>query len=175
MGRLGLAFKAFFKILSNAEVAERVEAGMSETPVLETETPKPVSEPPKPARSEALTLLEALQREARLIDFLKEDLSEYQDAQVGAAVRDVHRGCRDVMHRFFDIDATCDREEGQTFEVTAETDPAEVRLTGNVVETRPVSGTLVHSGWKARKCELPRWSGDSAHRMIIAPAEVELG
>ncbi|MBT5019411.1 DUF2760 domain-containing protein [bacterium] len=176
MGRCVLAFKMFLKVLFDAEAAKRIQTASDNTPSTKIEEPKPapVKTPVIPTRSEALTLLETLQREARLIDFLKEDLSEYQDAQVGAAVREVHRGCQGVLARCFQIDSSIDVEEGLPYEVTAETNPAQVRLIGNVVETRPITGTLVHSGWKVSKCELPKWTGKSEDETIIAPAEVEI-
>lgn len=182
MGRLGLAFKTFFRILRDAAFAEQVLAGKglpapaTELPAapVTASAPVPPSKPASPERSEALTLLEAFQREARLIDFLQEDLSAYQDAQVGAAVREVHRGCCEVLARSFAIESVLAAEEGTPFEVTTETDAASVRLTGNVVATRPLNGTLVHSGWKATRCALPQWKGDERNALLIAPAEVEI-
>ncbi len=176
MGRLILAFKTFFKVLGNSDFANQLDhlADSAIQPKLEEPAPK-TSEPPQPEpRNGALTLLEALQREARLLDFIQEDLSSYQDAQVGAAVRDVHRGCREIFDRYFNLQACLDQEEGATIEVTDKTDVAQVRLIGNVVETRPVSGTLVHSGWKAAKCALPDWVGEEQNKSVLAPAEVEV-
>ena len=57
--------------------------------------------PKPPARSEAITLLAALQREARFVDFIQESLAGYTDAQIGAAARDVHRDCGTVLKRMF--------------------------------------------------------------------------
>ena len=37
----------------------------------------------------AVQILSVLQRDARLVDFLMEDIGAYSDEQVGAAVRDV--------------------------------------------------------------------------------------
>ncbi len=176
MGRVLLAFKTFFKILTDADLAQSVEEIQQPSPVSKIEEKAIVAPKPSapPSRSDALTLLEALQREARLIDFLNEDLSTYQDAQVGAAVREVHRGCNEVMQRYFAIEAAVSAEEGQPYEVTESTNTAEVRLTSNVTNARPLTGTLVHSGWKAAKCDLPKWSGSSESKQIIAPAEVEI-
>lgn len=177
MGRIGLAFKAFCAILFNAEQAERIARLMVSPPAAEPPPRQAAPEPPpapKPSRSEALTLLETFQREARLIDFLEEELDGYTDAQVGAAVREVHRGCRDVLHRLFAIGPLLDQPEGTSYEV-AETDPsARIRLTGKVVETRPVTGRLVHTGWQAARCDLPVWTGEPADARILAPAEVEI-
>jgi hypothetical protein len=47
--------------------------------------------------------LAALQREARLVDFVQEPIAAYSDAQIGAAVRDVHRGCAEVIERLFSL------------------------------------------------------------------------
>ncbi len=48
------------------------------------------------------------------------------------------------------------------------------RLTGNVVGQPPFHGRLVHHGWEAAKCELPKWSGDADAASVVAPAEIEL-
>ena len=104
MGRMGVAFRAFFRVLSDGAAAEAVAKALSgEKPALETKpAPRPET-PKKPARSDALTLLATLQREARLVDFLQESISGYADAQVGAAVREVHRDCRAVIDRVFGL------------------------------------------------------------------------
>lgn len=128
--------------------------------------------PAKPSRSDALTLLEALQREARLIDFLKEDISPYQDAQIGAAVRDIHRDAGKVLERLFELRSILDQPENSPVSLEA-TDPARVRLIGNVREG-VTSGTLVHHGWTATKVDLPVWSGPRDGERVVAPAEVEV-
>lgn len=94
MTRLGLAMRVFFRVLRDAAFARQVQQimkGKVEAAVV-TREEKPVTA----ARSGALSLLEALQREARFVDFMKESLGDYSNAQVGAAVRDVHRGCADA-------------------------------------------------------------------------------
>ncbi len=133
--------------------------------------PKP---PPKPARSEAVTLLAALQREARFVDFIKEPLDGYSDAQIGAAARDVHRDCGKVLDRLFAIRAIDSQEEGSTLEVPAGFDAGRYRLTGNVAGNPPFRGRLVHHGWEAGEVQLPEWSGTPQSARVIAPIEVEL-
>jgi hypothetical protein len=127
-----------------------------------------------PTRSDALTLLSTLQREARLIDFLMEDLSSYDDAQIGAAVRDVHRDCTAVLERLFALRPLRYQEEGARVEILAGYDPVQVKLTGNVTKPPPFWGTLVHHGWQATQCALPEWSGQEESARVIAPAEVEV-
>ena len=136
--------------------------------------PAPAKQPPKPVRSEAITLLATLQREARFIDFIKEPLDSYSDAQIGAAVRDVHRDCAKVLDRLFAIRALVDQEEGSAVEVAAGFDAGRYRLTGNVVGDPPFHGRLVHHGWEAAEVQLPAWSGTPASARVVAPVEVEL-
>jgi hypothetical protein len=117
--------------------------------------------------------LAALQREGRLVDFLLEPITDYADAQVGAAVRDIHRDCGKVLERMFAIRPLVDAAEGSSLEVAGESD--EYRLVGKVGGTPPFRGTLVHPGWKATKCEIPAWTGSGSAARVVAPAEVEMG
>lgn len=187
MGRIGLAFRIFFDVLFKPEAAERVRSlqGLPEPsaeptdqdvppPVAETK-PAPTPAPkPAPTRSDALTLLETLQREARFLDFIQEDIASYSNEQVGGAVRDVHRGCQAALKRLFQLEPAISTPEGTSVTLTGEESAAEYRLVGNVVDRRPVTGVVVHPGWKAAKCELPTWSGPEQAQRILAPAEVEI-
>lgn len=181
MGRIGLAFRMFFGILFSREVADRVaQPTATAEPVRIESTPVAVVQaapvkPPQPTRSDAITLLEALQREARFLDFVQESLDAYDDAQVGAAVREIHRGSQAVLKRFFAIKPVLEVEEGSRYEVSADGEPGLYRLVGQVPESRPVTGTVTHSGWQAQKCELPQWTGRPVLERVIAPAEIEIG
>ena len=183
MGRLGLAFSTFFRVLGNQEFASVVaeidpkapKRLAAPEPAKKTEAPAPKpAAPPKPPRSEALTLLAALQREGRFIDFALEDLSAFSDAQIGAAARDVHRGAASVLKRMFDIQPLRSESEGESVTVPAGFDPQEVQLVGKVAGEPPFTGSLTHAGWKATKLELPSWSGADKVRQVVAPAEVEI-
>ncbi len=121
-----------------------------------------------------MTLLAALQREARFLDFIKEPLDGYADAQVGAAARDVHRECGAVIERMFAVEALMTEEEQSQIEVPAGFDSGKYRLTGNVTGEPPFKGRLMHPGWLAAKCDVPKWSGSDGAAKVIAPAEVEL-
>jgi len=187
--RFGVGLKAWYWAWFVDGAAERLAPAVRHlgVPALEApkvepklEAPKPAAPPkpvpppqtPKPARSEALTLLETLQREARLIDFLKEEIGAYQDAQIGAAVRDIHRDAGRALERLFSLRPVLDQAEGSL--VTLGEDQAgRVRLVGNVREGAG-SGTLVHPGWAATKVELPMWSGPKDTERVVAPAEVEV-
>ena len=188
MGRVGLSFKAFFRILSDAAFAEGVQRladGKALAAPVPAPSPAPAPAPPAqavsrpvaptpPARSDALTLLAVLQREARLVDFLKEDVAAYSNEQVGAAVRDVHRDAAGVLERLFALKPVMTEAEGASVQVPAGADAARVRLVGNVAGQPPFRGTLRHAGWEATKVQLPEWTGSTAAARVVAPAEVEV-
>ena len=127
----------------------------------------------KPARSEAITLLATLQREARFVDLVQESLTEYSDAQVGAAARDVLRDCRTVLDRFFDLHPVVDQPEGTPVEIGVDQSTGRYRLTGADSTGLSNQGSLVHHGWEARQCQLPMWSGSEDLALLVVPAELE--
>ena len=179
--RLGLALKAFFHALRDRTFAEQLDRFLQGHTLALSTTEVPLADRLRadivaqaPTRSDALTLLATLQREARLIDFLMEDLAGYDDAQIGAAARDVHRACAGVLERMFALRPLRYQEEGAHVEILAGYDPAQVTLTGNVTGHLPLRGTLVHHGWQALQCELPAWSGQEESARVIAPAEIEV-
>jgi hypothetical protein len=182
MRRILIAIRALFAALFSGEAASRIEEalagrglpGRDEATAPPKPEPKKPSKPKGPVRSEAITLLATLQREARLVDFVQEPLADYSDAQIGAAVRDVHRDCAAVLDRLFALKPVLQQEEGQEVDVPAGFDSGRYRLTGNVTGEPPFRGRLAHAGWEAAKCEIPAWSGSAAAAKTVAPAEVEL-
>lgn len=125
-----------------------------------------------PATDGALGLLALLQQEGRLIDFLEEDIEPYNDAQVGAAVRAIHAGCRAALHQRMQIERIYAQDDGAAIEIATGFDAGALRLTGNVHGKPPFHGVLQHGGWRASNVALPRSSGvDPA---VLAPAEVEV-
>jgi hypothetical protein len=183
MGRIGVALRVFFRALTDAEFSARLrtllDSGPTQLPPPQGAPPQAASESRAPAsrtaaRGQALDLLAALQREARFVDFIKEPIGEYSDAQIGAAVRDVHRDCAAVLERWFGVRPLVDQPEGAALEVPAGYEAGRFRLTGNVTGQPPYRGALAHHGWEASRCELPAWTGGAAAEMVIAPAEVEL-
>ncbi len=134
--------------------------------------PRPAAEA-QPDTTSALQLLALLQREGRLVDFLEQDVATFSDADIGAAVRVVHEGCRKALHDHAKIVPVRAEEEGVKVTLEAGFSPAEVKLTGNVQGKPPYRGTLQHRGWRAVGLHLP--TPTQGHDPeIIAPAEVEL-
>jgi hypothetical protein len=134
-------------------------------------TTEPAAAPPSPAP--ALRLLSVLQQEGRLIDFIQEDIDGYSDAQVGAAVRSIHSGCRKALQDRIELQRIFGAEDGSEVVVDKNFDPATVRLTGNVSGQPPFRGVLQHGGWRATKVALPESPG-GVDPHVIAPAEVEI-
>lgn len=140
--------------------------------------PEPVRERKGPSTAEqhrdgALALLALMQREGRLVDFLRESIEDYEDSDIGAAVRDIHRGCKKVIDEHLDLEAVMPGEEEDQVSVPKGFDPSEVRLIGEVSGEPPFKGVLRHHGWRATKVKLPTLS-EGVDRHVIAPAEVEI-
>lgn len=188
MKRLSLAFRCFFSLLFKGTVSEsllaelrtRVAAPSKAEPAAEREqadaaaAPSAVRPPALPEGAErAVQMLALLQRESRLVDFLQEDIGPYDDAQVGAAVRDLHAACSAALARYVTLEPVLPGEEGHPITVEPGFDAGAVKLIGNVTGTLPASGVMRHHGWRARGVRLPDVPGGAA-RSVIAPAEVEL-
>ena len=125
--------------------------------------------------AEIVSFLATLQERGRLVDFLMEDITTYQDAQVGAAARVVHEGCKAALRDHFKIRSVREEDEGSSVTIPTGYAADEYRLIGNIRGAGPFSGRLVHRGWKTEWVKLPRIVRVDADRLpTIAPAEVEL-
>ena len=169
-----LAFRCFFRVLLGKEVpAEARGEKTGETPAaLPAASPSPTVQASEIEKGAAL-LLALLQREGRLIDFLQEPIDAYDDAQIGAAVRNIHRDCRKALSEHCQLKPILDGTEDSPVVVEQGFDPGEVRLVGNVTGEPPFRGLLRHHGWKIDHFELPATTG-AADPRLVTPAEVEL-
>ena len=177
---LGLAFKAFFQVLFRKEAAARVAAALAgQTPELPApaaptkSAAPPTAQPKLPVRSDALTLLSTLQREARFLDLVGEPLDQFSDAQVGSAARQVIADVRKTLQRLFNIGPLESREEGSSIEITRPVSPTRLHIVGRAVE-QATRGTLVHRGWQAQQCQTPTWNGSKEDALILSPVEIEV-
>ncbi|WP_122156110.1 DUF2760 domain-containing protein [Paraburkholderia sp.] len=187
LGRISLAVGTFFSILGDGEFAARVQRLRSGAPVTAAPVPTaaPVATPaaapaaqPAAAMKQAspdaaLQLLGLLQRDARFIDFVEEDVAGYSDADIGAAARVVHGGCRTVLREHFTIRPVREEAEGSRVTLPEGFDATAIRLTGNVVGKAPFTGSLSHRGWRVQDVRLPKLAA-SHDTSVIAAAEVEL-
>src|SRR5688572_1502605 len=194
MSRIGLAFSCFFRILFGKKLPAAAAAFLPEDarllpapPVVAAPVvvaPAPVAAPaPAPAkkvdvaafhREGALALLGLLQREGRLVDFVREPIDGFGDADIGAAARDIHRGCRQVIEEHFTLEAVLPGREEERVQVPKGFDPAEIRLIGEARGEPPFTGVLRHHGWRATDTKLPSLA-EGVDRAVVAPAEVEVG
>ena len=195
--RIWIAIACFLRALSDARFASLVAqlqssnalpAAPGAVAVLAAPAPLPPPTPavvapiaaPAPAAPDvataqegALHLLAILQREARLLDFCEEELTGFSDAAIGAAARLVHSGCRKALREHLDLAPVRSEAEGAAVTLLAGFDARANRLTGNIVGSPPLTGTLTHHGWRAAKVKLPEPVRGEASR-LLAPAEVEL-
>ena len=102
-----------------------------------------------------------------------EKLDQFEDAQIGAAVRNIHENSFKTMTKYIAPKPIIDRTEGEEVTIEKGFDPASVKLTGNVTGEPPFKGILRHKGWQAASIELPALS-ERENSMLIAPAEVEI-
>ena len=163
------AFRAFFSLIFHGRVAPDIVQALAPAAA-----PAPPAAAPAAAADpgdRAVQMLALLQRDGRLVDFLMEDLTGYPDAQVGAAVRDVHTNCRASLSRYVTLTPVVDAEEGGRMTVQTGADPARVKVIG-AVAAPPVSGVVRHRGWEAVRLDLPPLP--SSGRTLVAPAEVEV-
>jgi hypothetical protein len=144
------------------EVEKLVHAPAPEPVILKEYTP-----------DAALQLLGLLQKEARFIDFIKEDIAAYSDADIGVAARVVHEGCNRAINEHFTLAPIRTEQEGGKITLPQGFDSSSVRLTGNIVGSAPFTGTLIHKGWQVTNIRLPKLT-QGHNATILAAAEVEL-
>ncbi|MBS1136925.1 MAG: hypothetical protein H6R11_879 [Proteobacteria bacterium] len=144
--------------------------------------PEPRTEPVAPPKEEppqvgeALLFLSLLQDKGRFVDFLMEDITAYNDAQVAAASRVVHQGCSAVIKEYLAISPVHEGKEGDRITIERSSDPNRYRLVGKVLGEPPFNGVVIHRGWQTSRLALPRFTRpvDPSGRNTITPAEVEV-
>jgi uncharacterized protein DUF2760 len=178
--RLSYAFRCFFSVLSRGEIPAEIAPEIVKEQPPSVTSPIPAEGPASQAGAwvaepvdRAVQMLALLQRDGRLVDFITEDIAPYQDAQIGAAARDVHESCRKVIEHYFELQPVIASDEGQMVTVESGFDPAAIKLIGNVTGKPPLRGQLRHRGWRVARVNMPPLP-DGSGREIIAPAEVEI-
>ena len=154
--RLLSAFKAFWRELKGESI---------KLPQLEKNE--------KPEDPSHLRLLSFMQQSGRLIDFVKEDLTEYSDADIGASIRPIHKELAKLLEEMVTIRPVIEELEGASITIPVGFDGQKIKVVGKVKGQPPYTGTVLHQGWKAHKRSLPKAVGE-ANLEIIAPAEVEV-
>jgi hypothetical protein len=174
LSRISSAFRSFFSILFSGTLAQDIAEEFGYTKVKPPEPPPPPVVLPTP-KDGALQLLGILQRDARLIDFLMEDISGYADDQVGAVVRNLHDDCKASLDRYVTLKPVIDSVEGtfQKLDAAKTPDANRIKLLGNVPASgKAPGGTLRHKGWAVARIELPPIG--KTDLAVLAPAEIEI-
>jgi hypothetical protein len=157
------------------------ETGVAPQPAASAAPAAPAAAAPAPealVEAGVVQFLARLQEKGRLVDFLMDDVTPYNNEQVGVVARVVHQGCREVLQAAFDIEPVHRGNEREEISLAGNFDAASYRLVGKVPDRPPYRGTVLHRGWRATRVSLPRLtdsSRDSTARRVIAPAEVEMG
>jgi len=180
LSRIALAFRSFFAILFGNGLPPDIAHAFGFLKPEEARPAKATSSQAKSAAAPeaktsdgALQMLAILQRDARLIDFLMEDISAYSDDQVGAAVRSLHDQSRTALSRYVTLAPVIDGVEHTPTRVDSR-DPNSIKLLGNVpADGKVTQGILRHKGWRVERVELPRIASGTSVQ-ILAPAEVEV-
>jgi hypothetical protein len=177
--RLGAALSCFSRALGSSDFCRQV-AELGRVPQVPSKPepkaapkPAPAAPPPERVHASGLAVLSLLQREGRLVDFLQEDMAAFSDADIGAAARVVHAGCRKALADHFTIEPALREAEGASVNVPAGFDAQRIRLTGNVAGQPPFRGTLKHHGWVVATVRMPAMA-ETLDPRVIAAAEVEL-
>lgn len=171
------AVLALIAMLAAGKSRQRETEAEARPPAPQAEAPRPAVQPAaeNQADAEVINFLSSLQQKGRLLDFLMDDITAYSDAQVGAAARVVHDGCKAVLKEHLTIRPVREEKEGTTIEVPAGHAADEYRLVGRIAGEAPFTGVLVHRGWRVEAVSLPRLLRRDDERLpTIAPAEVEL-
>lgn len=173
-GSVGLAFWGMGiagRTKTDADLRNKIDALVGVTTAHTPTTKIPVSKKPSP---EPLRVLRLLQDEARLIDFLMEDISGVSDdAQIGQAVRDIHRKAQAVLKEHLTIETVLGAAEGEQATVSHGFDPSAIRVVGNVTGEPPFTGIVEHPGWTVSNLKLPPL-GQGQDPYVLQPAEVNL-
>jgi hypothetical protein len=172
-----LAFICFFRVLFGRPLPDKLVPKPALPEPKKDEAAKKDDKPRVSAaqqhREGALALLALLQREGRFVDFVRDSVDGAGDADIGAAAREVHRGCRKVLDQYLSFEPVMPGEQDEKVSVPKGFDPAEVRLVGEAKGEPPYKGTLRHHGWRVVDAKLPALT-DGVDRTVIAPAEVEV-
>lgn len=153
---------------SDPGFAKKLDAILAGADVKPIEPPKP----PKPSGA-ALRMLAILQAEARLVDFLLEDIQAATDQQIGQAVREVHKKAQAALKQHAVIETVLTASEGDTTTVPKGFDPSAIRVVGNVTGEPPFTGSVQHPGWRVKELKVSP-PPEGADEFVLQPAEVQV-
>ncbi|MGR9106816.1 MAG: DUF2760 domain-containing protein [Gammaproteobacteria bacterium] len=120
----------------------------------------------------ALQLLGLLQRDARFLDLVYEDIDQHSDRDIGLAARAFLLNCRQVVDTYFDVRPVINGSAGDPVLIKSDFDPSLVRFSDGDPFEPGAEYALDQPGWRATRCRLPDIDpGDNLR--ILVPAEVK--
>lgn len=131
-----------------------------------------IAAPAKPS-GESLRLLAILQTDARLIDFLMENLSAAPADAVKNGVMEVQKKAVAALNKHLVLEPILAGTEGDRVTVPKGFDPSAISVLGHVTGEPPFAGELQHPGWKVKEIKLPTGT-DGRDLFVIQPAEVQM-
>lgn len=176
ISRLVFAVGCFVRLLVDARFAAAVRRLVHGHGLDDASTEKPSKHLPAPVpvpvidpRASARVLLALLQREGRFVDFLEQPVDGFSDADVGAAARVVHAGCKKALAGRITVTPILAEDEGARVMLSGTEE--NVTLAG-AARAREGTFTVVHRGWRLAHDELPTLTAghDGA---VLQAAEVE--
>jgi len=177
---LALGYVLCLKLLANQfggqpgmDLGKKVAAKAAADPAFAKKVDELFNPPPVKPSGEPFRLLGMLQRDARLLDFLMENLSSLEDGQIGAAVRNIHAQSQAVIKKHLTLEPVLGQEEGTRVTVPVGFDPSAIQLIGNVTGQPPFHGTLEHPGWRVKAHSIPK-PAESQDEFVLMPSRVVL-
>ena len=155
------AITTFFSVLAHGKNPQKEKN--SSIPKVETKV-----------NADLIWPLYLLQREARLIDFLLEDISSAPDDLVGAGVREVHTKCRKYLLEKLTLQPVIPQEEGARITLESGFNPSKIMLTGFLEGQPPYNGILKHQGWQVISSQIPEVTDSFRKNPVLAQAELEI-
>ena len=188
--RLIQATKTFFKIVFSKDYAASLKAlpqlenelgslkKQLERQEIEAQLKKEQEKQKKQSKQDELAagasaLLTLLQKEARFLDFVQENVDSIDDNRMGAVSRLVHKDLARTFKQYVTLETVLDRNEGELIDIEDGFDTSEIRLSGNVDKEPPFKGTLRHKGWLISHLNLPKKAA-SSNQSVLLPAEIEV-
>lgn len=188
--RLIQALSVFFKIVFSGQYAEsiktlpdlenrldslkkQIERQDAEAQLKKEQEKQKKSIQQDDSNGAAMALLTLLQKEARFLDFVQENIDGIDDTRMGAVSRLVHKDLARTFKQYVKLEPVLDSIEGEQIEVPVGYDTSEIRLSGNVDKEPPVNGILRHKGWLVSHLNLPKKAA-SGNQAVLIPAEVEI-
>jgi hypothetical protein len=130
----------------------------------------------KEDNSNILNFLIMLQEKARVLDFIKDDISVYSDEDVGRVARVVHQGLKEVINSNMSIKPIHSGDEGEIVNFSDSVDYIRHKFLGIGTKKPPFQGTIIHKGWEATKISIPKINSQNLVQgsSIIQQVEIEV-